>query len=117
MIFSIYYDKCSFMTPRLRKKPIKCSMKVCVGGIFLFMRSAGCLRVAPRGRHLMMRLQASTTSEPATAVDGNADEPRARVRQHVNPLSSTYQVPISLSESWVCFPILPLQSPYVPALI
>ena len=36
-----------------------------------------------------------------SSVDGNNAEPRPRVRQHVNPLASAYQEPISLAEGWV----------------
>ena len=46
-------------------------------------------------RRLRTAMSASTAS-----VDGNTDAPRARVRQHVNPLAATYQAPITLSESW-----------------
>lgn len=36
-----------------------------------------------------------------SSVDGNMDDPRPRVRQHVNPLASSYQQPIPLAEQWV----------------
>jgi tRNA (guanine-N7-)-methyltransferase len=36
----------------------------------------------------------------SNVVDGNIVAPRARARQHVNPLASSYQQPIELVEDW-----------------
>lgn len=44
----------------------------------------------------------SVSSHPLDApIDGNMAEPKARARQHVNPLAAAYQRPIELADDWV----------------
>lgn len=59
-----------------------------------------CQRGAINVRRFAAADGTSMDGSTSPSVDGNTDAPRPRVRQHVNPLASSYQVPISLADQW-----------------